>query len=218
MRSTVSRVAAIGAFASLLAFTAAQVDARGGGGRGGSTSMGRGGGGGGGFNRGGGGGGGGYNRDGGGGMNAGGFSRGGNYSSAGAGNRGNANAGNVNRGNVNTGNINRGNVNTGNINTGNINRGNINTGNINTGNVNVNVDNNYGCCHGGWNDYPVGAGLAVGAVAGMTAAAIGSRYYALPPACSPYPYSGFTYYSCGGAYYKPTYQGDTVVYVVVDKP
>jgi hypothetical protein len=202
MRSTVSRVAAIGAFASLLAFTAAQVDARGGGGRGGSTSMGRGGGG-----------GGGYNRGGGGGMNAGGFSRGGNYSSAGAGNRGNVNAGNVNRGNVNTGNINRGNVNTGNIN-----RGNINTGNINTGNVNVNVDNNYGCCHGGWNDYPVGAGLAVGAVAGMTAAAIGSRYYALPPACSPYPYSGFTYYSCGGAYYKPTYQGDTVVYVVVDKP
>jgi hypothetical protein len=220
MRSTVSRVAAIGAFASLLAFTAAQVDARGGGGRGGSTSMGRGGGGGGGFNRGGGGGGGGgFNRGGGGGgMNAGGFSRGGNYSSAGAGNRGNVNAGNVNRGNVNTGNINRGNVNTGNINTGNINRGNINTGNINTGNVNVNVDNNYGCCHGGWNDYPVGAGLAVGAVAGMTAAAIGSRYYALPPACSPYPYSGYTYYSCGGAYYKPTYQGDTVVYVVVDKP
>ena len=35
---------------------------------------------------------------------------------------------------------------------------------------------------------------------------------------APYPYSGLTYYSCGGAYYKPTYQGDTVVYVVVDKP
>lgn len=217
MRSTVSRVAAIGAFASLLAFTATQVDARGGGGRGGSTSMSRGGGsGGGGFNRGGGGGGG---------MNAGGFSRGGNYggaSGAGSANRGNVNTGNVNRGNVNTGNVNRGNVNAGNVNTGNVNRGNvntgnINTGNINTGNVNVNVDNNYGCCHG-WNDYPVGAGIAMGTAAAVTAAAIGSRYYALPPACAPYPYSGFTYYSCGGAYYKPTYQGDTVVYVVVDKP
>jgi hypothetical protein len=90
--------------------------------------------------------------------------------------------------------------------------------------VNVNVDNHYGyggygCCHG-WNDYPVGAGLAVGAVAGATAAAIayGSRYYALPSGCAPYPYATLTYYSCGGAYYQPTYQGDTVVYVVVAKP
>ena len=48
--------------------------------------------------------------------------------------------------------------------------------------------------------------------------AMGSRYYALPAGCGPYPYGGFTYYSCGSIWYKPTYQGYTVVYVVVAKP
>ena len=75
--------------------------------------------------------------------------------------------------------------------------------------------------------YPAPAGMpvipggdAAGVVVGsaVTAAAIGSRYYALPPACSPYPYAGFTYYSCSNVWYKPTYQGATVVYVVVPKP
>ena len=54
--------------------------------------------------------------------------------------------------------------------------------------------------------------------AAITAAVIGTRYYTLPPACSPYPYGGYNYYYCGGAYYYPQYQGDTVVYVVVAKP
>jgi hypothetical protein len=169
------------------------------------------------------------NRAGGGGssFSGGNFSRSGNYSrpSGGAsasqrpaGGRA-ANTGNVNRGNVNTGNVNRGNVNTGNVNRGNINTGNINTGDININrDVHVDVDNDW---HGwgGYYDRPVGAyaaGVMVGAA--VTAAAIGSRYYALPAGCVPYPYSGFTYYSCAGAYYKPTYQGDTVVYVVVNKP
>lgn len=102
------------------------------------------------------------------------------------------------------------------------NRGNgnrINNGNINTGDVNIDVDNgwNNGCC-GGWVDHPIAAGVAVGAVAGMTAAAIGASYYALPPGCPPYPYGGYTYYSCGGAYYQPQYEGDTVVYVTVPDP
>jgi hypothetical protein len=60
--------------------------------------------------------------------------------------------------------------------------------------------------------------LARRAVAGMTAAAFGSAYYSLPPGCGPYPYSGYTYYSCGGAYYQPQYEGTTVVYVSVPDP
>jgi hypothetical protein len=52
----------------------------------------------------------------------------------------------------------------------------------------------------------------------MTAAAIGSAYYALPPGCAPYGYYGYSYYNCGGAYYQPQYEGDTVVYVTVPDP
>ena len=46
----------------------------------------------------------------------------------------------------------------------------------------------------------------------------GSAYYALPSGCSPYPYHTYTYYNCGGAYYQPQYEGDTVVYVTVPDP
>ena len=204
MRSTLSCVAMAGAFIGLATFGVHEVDARGAGGGargGGATSMSRGGGGGGGsFNR--------ASAGGGGSM-----SRSGNY------NRGSVNTGNVNRGNVNTGNVNRGNVNTGNVNRGNINTGNINTGNVNINrDVHVDVDNNWRGW-GGYYDHPVGA-YAAGAVMGaaVAAAVVGSRYYALPAGCAPYPYGGYTYYSCAGAYYKPTYQGDTVVYVVVAKP
>lgn len=102
-------------------------------------------------------------------------------------------------------------VNTGNINTGNVN---VRSGN----NVNVNVDNDHGW--GYWNDnyHPVATGMAVGTAAAITSAAIGSMMYSLPPACSPRPYSGMTYYYCGGAWYQPQYQGDQVVYVVVNAP
>ena len=93
-----------------------------------------------------------------------------------------------------------------------------NSGNTFNRNTNVNVDNDWGGDWNGWGDYPLGAGLAVGAVAGMTAAAIGSAYYALPGGCSPYPYHGYSYYHCGGAYYQPQYEGDTVVYVTVPDP
>ena len=91
-----------------------------------------------------------------------------------------------------------------------------NTGNINTGDINV--DNDWGGDWNGWGDYPIGAGIAIGAVAGMTAMAYGSAYYALPGGCSPYPYRTYTYYNCGGAYYQPQYEGDTVVYVTVPDP
>ena len=53
-------------------------------------------------------------------------------------------------------------------------------------------------------------GIAVGAAIG-----IGARMFALPYCCSPYYVS---YYYCGGVYYQPQYEGDTVVYVTVDDP
>jgi hypothetical protein len=85
--------------------------------------------------------------------------------------------------------------------------------------TNIDIDNDWGGDWDGWGDYPLGAGIAIGAVAGMTAAAVyGSAYYALPGGCSPYPYHTYTYYNCGGAYYQPQYEGDTVVYVTVPDP
>ena len=62
------------------------------------------------------------------------------------------------------------------------------------------------------------AGFVTGAVVGAAAAGAygyGSSYYDLPVGCSPYYGS---YYSCGGAYYEPRYEGDTVVYVTVPDP
>ena len=90
--------------------------------------------------------------------------------------------------------------------------------NIDRGDINIDSDIDVDGGWGGWSDYPVGAGLVAGAVAGVTAAAIGSYYYSLPVGCPPYPYGGYTYYSCGGAYYQPQYEGDTVVYVTVPDP
>src|SRR5215831_18217552 len=124
--------------------------------------------------------------------------------------------GNTNRANFSGGD--RANFNGGNrANVGNGNRANIGNGSGNfsgnTRNVNIDADNGWG---GGWGGYnhPVAAGVAVGAVAGMTAAAVGSMYYSLPPGCSPY--GG--YYNCGGTYYQPQYSGSDVTYVVVNNP
>ena len=95
-----------------------------------------------------------------------------------------------------------------------------NSGNINTGDINI--DNDFDGGWGdwdGWGDYPIGAGIAIAATAAWaTAAVYGSAYYALPPGCSPYPWHTYTYYNCGGAYYQPQYEGDTVVYVSVPDP
>ncbi|MBW1788431.1 MAG: hypothetical protein JRK53_17715 [Deltaproteobacteria bacterium] len=52
----------------------------------------------------------------------------------------------------------------------------------------------------------------------VTAAVIGSRHYALPSGCPKVIHGGVTYYSCGGCYYKPYYEGTQVVYVVVEEP
>lgn len=83
----------------------------------------------------------------------------------------------------------------------------------------IDIDNDWDGDWDGWGDYPIGAGWAIGMTAAWaTAAAYGSAYYALPPNCGPYPYASYTYYNCGGAYYQPQYEGDTVVYVSVPDP
>jgi hypothetical protein len=95
----------------------------------------------------------------------------------------------------------------------------VNTGNVRVGNdVNVNVDNNNGW--GDWDDdyHPVARGMAVGTAAAVTAAAIGSMTRSLPAACGTQMYGGTTYYNCSGTWYAPQYQGDQVVYVVVENP
>jgi hypothetical protein len=115
------------------------------------------------------------------------------------------------RGTTNT-NVNR----SANVNSNtNVNR-NVNVNqNVNV-NRNVNVDVDYrggACCY-----HPVAAAAAVGTAAAVTAAAIGSVTYALPPACVVSSYGGITYQNCGGTWYRPQYAGTSVQYVVVAQP
>lgn len=93
----------------------------------------------------------------------------------------------------------------------------VNTGNINIGNS-VNVDGS----GWGWGGEGYWGAAALGAVTGAAIAGAnqpdtyvygGSTYaYSLPSGCTPVVVDGVTYQSCGGVYYQPTYQGDTVVY------
>lgn len=128
----------------------------------------------------------------------------------------------ANSGAIGSGNGNRAN-NTGVVGSGNGNTGYAyNSGNVAVGNdVNVNVDNgNSGWS--GYNGYAVGAsaayatGVAVGTNA--TTLAVGSYYATLPAHCSPYHYSSFSYYACGGTWYQARYQSGSTVYVVVSDP
>lgn len=98
------------------------------------------------------------------------------------------------------------------------------------------------CCYsGGAVAGAAVAGLAVGAVAGAAAASarpspvvvvaappvvyappppvmIGTVVYALPAGCPPLVINGVQYFSCGGGYYVPVYQGGGVAYQVVPAP
>ncbi len=47
---------------------------------------------------------------------------------------------------------------------------------------------------------------------------IGTRVYARPAGYTTVVVTGTTYYVHDGVYYKPYYEGDKVVYVVVEKP
>ena len=127
----------------------------------------------------------------------------------------NTNTGTVNRNtNVNTdyGNVNR-NTNA-NAYTGNVNR-NVNV-NGNNANVNVNRDVDIDVNHGWYDNHPVATAAAVGTAVAVTAAAIGSIVYSLPPSCTVVVENGVQYNYCGGVYYQPMYSGSTVSYVVVN--
>jgi hypothetical protein len=81
-------------------------------------------------------------------------------------------------------------------------------------NRNVNVNRGYG---GGGYDrwgHPIATGVAIGATAAVTSAAIGSMVNTLPSGCI----ASGPYQNCGGTYYQPQYQGSSVTYVVVSPP
>jgi hypothetical protein len=47
---------------------------------------------------------------------------------------------------------------------------------------------------------------------------VGTVIYALPAGCPPVVVNGVQYYSCGGGFYQPVYQGGGVAYQVVPAP
>jgi len=121
-------------------------------------------------------------------------------------------SGNTNRSGNNSGNR------TNNVNNSSrtTNVGSNNNVNVNRGDVNIDVDGGYnnGCCRA---RYPIAAGVTIGAIAGATAAAVGSYYYALPSSgCAMVTRGGIGYYQCGSAYYQQSMNGDQVVYVSVN--
>jgi hypothetical protein len=142
-----------------------------------------------------------------------------NRPNVGGGAAGGGNLANRPGGGANVGNGNRENLGNGNrTNVGNGNRTNISNDrpiNVNDNDLNINGghwDGGYGCCYG-WG--AAAAGFAAGAI---TAAAIGSTVYALPPSCPAYYYGGVTYNHCGGVWYEPQFQGTETTYVVVNAP
>lgn len=66
--------------------------------------------------------------------------------------------------------------------------------------------------------HPVATGVAVGTAAVVTAAALGSIAYSLPPACRYQTFGGVRYYRCGDVWYQQRYSGPQLVYVVVSPP
>lgn len=50
------------------------------------------------------------------------------------------------------------------------------------------------------------------------APAVGTVVVVLPPACTAVNVGGVVYQSCGGVYYRPQFQGTTLVYAVVRPP
>jgi hypothetical protein len=99
---------------------------------------------------------------------------------------------------------------------------NMNT-NVNTNtniNRNINVDRNVNINHyyGGHGHYGYYGGHAI--VAWTSALMIGSMVAAasMPPSCTTVIANGIKYQKCGSSYYQPFYQGDTLVYKVVQSP
>jgi hypothetical protein len=79
-------------------------------------------------------------------------------------------------------------------------------------NVDVDVHHSYGY---GYRDYhPIARAAAVA----TAAAIVGSYYRSLPTNCVVVYRVGLTYYQCGSAWYRPTYVGSDIQYVVVTVP
>jgi hypothetical protein len=86
-------------------------------------------------------------------------------------------------------------------------------------NVNRNVNGNFDLDYDYDNRWhPVARGAAFAAGAAITAAAIGSMVYSLPPSCTVTVVNGYSYHQCGSVWYQPQYVGTTVEYVVVEQP
>jgi hypothetical protein len=121
---------------------------------------------------------------------------------------GGAAAQNVNRTGNASQNVNR----TGNVNQ-NVNRNaNVNQ-NVNVNrNVDVDVNNGWG------GNNPLAAAAVVTAGVAVTAAAIGSIAYSVPPSCVPVSVHGATYQQCGSTWYQPQYAGTQVTYITVNPP
>ena len=77
-------------------------------------------------------------------------------------------------------------------------------------NINVDVDHR--------DHYRPGTALAVAGAVAVTAAAIGSIAYAIPPSCVTVVRAGATYQQCGSTWYQPQYAGTSMTYVVVAPP
>jgi len=104
-------------------------------------------------------------------------------------------------------------------------------------NVNVNVHGGYygGCCYyhddPNWGAFAAGAAIGVATTAAVAAATshksttvvvqappVGTTVGVLPGGCSTISAAGGVIYNCNSAYYRPFYQGTSLVYQVVTYP
>jgi hypothetical protein len=117
--------------------------------------------------------------------------------------------GNVSRPNPGSGYVDRGTVVRGDVNRGDWNR------QVNVGDVDIHGGyyDRAGCC-----SRPLAAAAVVGTAAAVTAAAIGSVVYTLPPSCTVVEVNEMTYEQCGSIWYRPQFAGTTTTYVVVSPP
>ncbi len=60
----------------------------------------------------------------------------------------------------------------------------------------------------------VGTTAAASTAATAARVAVGTRVYALPGGCQAVIVGGVNYHRCNGVYYRPYYEGSTLVYVV----
>ncbi|HVX94281.1 MAG TPA: DUF6515 family protein [Polyangia bacterium] len=65
---------------------------------------------------------------------------------------------------------------------------------------------------------PVVRPVGVAGGAAVTAAAVGTVVYSLPPSCTAVRIGEVAYQRCGSTWYRPAYSGTTVTYTVVTPP